>query len=179
MYECGTIGFRRCAVQEGSADGFAEGLTPFESLKQEKVFARDAFVVDRIVMTMNGKVDLLLNRPARASVANEMNTDGITGLRAGWLRAFAHGEQSIVDGIGRGQKTQIGLQCDVGLGVEAGDLVSGKRLVTLIIEGFDVRPLESGHGNCGISVGLHELRALLSQSTSEEPRLRKVKERDG
>ena len=106
----GTVGFWYGTVDEGYVDGLAKRLATFKRPKQQKIFTREAFVIDGIVMPMNSKIDLFPNQPARASPANEMDTNSIAGLHAGGLRPFAHSEKSVIHSIRSGQQTQVGLQ---------------------------------------------------------------------
>ena len=92
------FGFGYGAFAEGGFDGFAQGVSALERFEEEEVFAGEAFVVDGVVVAVDGKVGLLARWAAGAGTANEMDADGVAGLRAGVVRGVADGEESVVDG---------------------------------------------------------------------------------
>jgi hypothetical protein len=78
LEECGPVRFGDGGASEGGFEGVPKRCTFVERTKDEVVFARKALVVDRVVVTVDGEVDLFALRAVRsASLADKMNSDSI------------------------------------------------------------------------------------------------------
>ena len=154
MNDGGMFGFGRGAFTECCIDGFAQRVSALECFEEEEVFSREALVVDGVVVAVDRKVDLLMRWPTRTGAANEMDSDGVAGLRARVVRGVADRKEGVVDGVRYREEAKIGLKGYARVGVEVGDLVCCERWARFVVEGFDVGPLEGGHCDCGIRIGL-------------------------